>query len=186
MSDADPPANRRRVRRRTTPVAVLGFIAALAALGIWLLPARTLHPPADLGLSLLDGRTVTLATLRAHRPMLVAFWATTCEPCVEEVPVLVQLYRELKPRGVAFLAVTMPYDPPLRVQRFVQRDRLPYPVALDVTGQVERAFGGVDFIPTAFLLDADGNVLARRTGRLDPARVRHALEPEIARASPGS
>lgn len=161
--------------RRASPLAVLVFIAMLVALAAWLLPSRTLQPPADLQFTLLDGGTTSLAALRG-RPVLVAFWATTCVPCIEEVPDLVRLYREFRPRGLELIAVTMPYDPPLQVQRFVEQRGLPYHVALDLSGAVGRAFGGVGFIPTSFLLDADGNVLFRRTGKLDIHRTRQLLE----------
>lgn len=161
--------------RRASPLAVLVFIAMLVALAAWLLPSRALQPSANLRFTLLDGGTTSLAALRG-RPVLVAFWATTCVPCIEEVPDLVRLYREFHPRGLELIAVTMPYDPPLQVQRFVEERSVPYRVALDLSGAVSRAFGGVEFIPTSFLLDADGNVLFRRTGKLDVRRTRQLLE----------
>lgn len=154
---------------------MLVLVVLLVGLAAWLLPSRALQPPARLSFTLLDGNTTSLAALRG-RPVLVAFWATTCIPCVEEIPELVRLYREYQPRGLEIIAVAMPYDPPLQVQRFVQKRDLPYPVALDLSGSIGRAFGGVDFIPTSFLLDAHGNVLFRRTGKLDLRRTRQALE----------
>lgn len=168
-------ARRRDTRRRASPLVVLGFIVALVALAAWLLPSRELQPSPDLQLSLLDGRVIQLAALHGH-PALIAFWATTCVPCIEEMPDLIDLYREFRPRGLELIAVTMPYDPPLRVQRFAETHDMPYPVALDVSGKVGKAFGGVDFIPTTFLLDAQGNVVFRRTGKLDIARTRRLLE----------
>lgn len=154
---------------------VLGFIVVLAALAAWLLPSRELHPRADVDFQLLDGRTTSLKALRGH-PALIAFWATTCLPCIREIPDLVKLYQEFEPRGLRMIAVTLPYDPPSQVLHFVQQHRLPYPVALDISGEVGRAFGGVSFIPTTFMLDANGNVLFRRTGRLDLGRTREVLE----------
>ena len=157
---------------------MLAFIVLLVALAALLLPSRDRRLPANLAFSLLDGRVTSLAALRG-RPVLVAFWATTCVPCVEEIPDLIRLYREFRPLGLEVIAVSMPYDPPLQVQRFMQQYSLPYPVALDVSGEVAQAFGGVDFIPTTFMLDAEGIVLFRRTGKLDLTRTRQAIRRSI-------
>lgn len=165
-----------KLHRRASPLVVLGLIIALAAALAWLLPAQKPNPPATLNFTLLDGNNLALADLRG-RPVLIAFWATSCAPCVEELPDLIRLYRELLPRGFEMIAVAMPYDPPLQVQNFVRRNAVPYPVALDVRGEVARAFGGIDFVPTAFLLDPGGAVLYRQVGRLDIERARRLLEP---------
>ena len=165
-----------KLRRRASPLAVLGLIVALAALLAWLVPAQKPTPPADLTFDLLDGRDLALADLRG-RPVLVTFWATSCPPCVEELPDLVRLYRDLQPRGLELLAVAMPYDPPLQVRRFVHTHGLPYPVALDVMARAAQAFGGIEFVPTAFLLDPAGEIIYRQVGKLDIARTRRLLEP---------
>ena len=164
-----------KLRRRASPLIVLGLIFALAALLAWLLPSQQPDPPGELKFTLLDGRTLTLAELRG-RPVLVAFWATSCAPCVEEVPDFIQLYRDYRPRRFELIAVAMPYDPPLHVQKFVQQHDVPYPVALDLPGEAAKVFGGVDFIPQAFLLNTSGEIVYRQVGKLDLERVQRLLE----------
>ena len=163
-------------RRRASPLVVLGLIVAGAAAATLLLPGGRLHSPPSVSFTLLDGRTLPMSELRG-KPVLVAFWATTCAPCVDELPDLIELYRELHPRGLELIAVAMPYDPPVYVQTFARKWDLPYPVALDVEGQVWRAFEEVKFIPTVFLLDSQGEMISRQVGKLDVARTRRLLEP---------
>lgn len=158
------------VRRRASLLVVFGLIALLGALAALLLPGRRDTAP-DVTFTLLDGRTQALSALRG-RPVLVSFWATSCAPCIEELPDLVRLYRELKPKGFELIAVAMPYDPPLHVQDFVRRHDVPYPVALDVSGAAARAFEKVEFIPIAFLIDPGGEIVLRHIGKLDIERVR--------------
>lgn len=165
-----------KLHRRASPLVVLSLIIALAAVLAWLLPGQKPNPPATLNFTLLDGNKVSLADLRG-RPVLVAFWATSCAPCVEELPDLIQLYRELRPRGFEMLAVAMPYDPPLQVQNFIRQHAVPYPIAVDVRSEIAQAFGGIDFVPTAFVLDPAGDVVYRQVGRLDIERARRVLEP---------
>ena len=160
------------MKRRTAPLALLAAVVVLAAVLIWLLPSST--PSKETQFVLLDGRTITLASLRG-RPVLVSFWATSCAPCVQELPDLIRLYHEWQPRGFELIAVAMPYDPPSLVQQFVQQRGVPYPVALDLDGKITTAFGGVPYVPAAFLLTPDGRIELRYTGRLDMAKARRVI-----------
>ncbi|MBI3574377.1 MAG: TlpA family protein disulfide reductase [Gammaproteobacteria bacterium] len=162
---------------RRTAFAVFVF-AALAGLVVMLWPAPALRGVADTEFQLLDERKLALAALRG-RPVLVAFWATNCKPCVEELPDLIKLYNELYPRGFELIAVAMPYDPPLNVQTFVKNQNVPYPVALDVKGKIVRAFDGVPYVPMAFILDASGKIAYQQAGKLDIARARRIIEREL-------
>ena len=160
------------MKRRTPLLALLAAIVALAAALTWLLPSST--PSKETQFVLLDGRTVSLASLRG-RPVLVSFWATSCTPCVEELPDLIRLYHEWQPRGFELIAVAMPYDPPSLVQQFVQQRGVPYPVALDLDGKITTAFGGVPYVPAAFLLAPNGRIELQYTGRLDIAKAERVI-----------
>lgn len=176
-----------RWRRRASPLAVLALIAALTGIATALLPTPRPPPAADLSLVLLDGRVLHLAELRGH-PVLVAFWATSCPPCVEEQPELARFYNEFRPRGLEMLAIAMPYDPPAQVQSFVREREVPYPVVLDVAGIAWQAFDEVKFVPSAFVLDPQGRVVWEHIGKLDVERARRAIDPfltQISGSKPG-
>jgi peroxiredoxin len=163
------------VKKRTALLSLLAVGAVAAALALAFLPVDGTRPAPAATFTLLDGRNFTLAELR-ERPVLVSFWATTCPPCLEELPDLIRLYDELHPRGFELIAVAMPYDSPLHVRNFVQRHGVPYPVALDVDGGVTRAFGGVPFIPAAFLISPEGRIVYQHTGKLDTAKLRRMID----------
>ncbi len=160
------------IRRAAFAVFIL---AALGGLVIMLWPEPARRSMAETEFQLLDGRKLTLTALRG-RPLLVAFWATSCKPCVEELPDLIKLYKELNPKGFELIAVAMPYDRPLDVQNFVRERNVPYPVALDVEGKVVRAFDGVPYVPMAFLISPAGKIVYQQTGRLDIAKARRIIE----------
>lgn len=160
------------MKRRLALPVILSVAAVIAVAMALLLPSAT--PPSETEFTLLDGRKISLQSLRG-RPVLVSFWATTCPPCVEELPDLIRLYQEWHPLGLELVAVAMPYDPPILVQEFVQRRGVPYPVALDIDGKVTRAFGGVPYVPAAFLIAPNGNVVLSYTGRLDIAKARRII-----------
>lgn len=154
--------------------ALLVLAIALATGAALLLPASSVRSAPQIEFTLLDGGSAALESLRG-RPVLVSFWATTCTVCVAELPELIALYQELRPRGLEIIGVAMPYDPPSQVQRFVRQREVPYPIALDAQGIATRAFDGVRFTPTAFLLDPAGNIVFSQAGRLDTTRLRRMI-----------
>jgi thiol-disulfide isomerase/thioredoxin len=112
-----------------------------------------------------------MASLRG-RPVLVNFWATTCQPCIKEMPQLVELYREFAAQGLEVIGIAMAYDPPSRVVALSQSRQIPYPMALDISSAAARAFGGVQVTPTSFLIAPDGRLAYYRTGELEMQKVR--------------
>jgi len=154
--------------------AVLLAIGLLAAVIVWVLPGLKRADAPSVEFGLLDGTRIHLADLRG-RPVLLTFWSTTCGPCLEEIPDLVQLHDSLSSRGFKLIAVAMPYDPPLAVRDFARARKLPYAIAIDVQGVTARAFG-VSVIPSAVLIDRDGRIAWQQTGRIDPVRVRRLIE----------
>lgn len=160
------------MKRRLALPAILAVAAVIAVSVALLLPSSA--PPPETEFTLLDGRKVTLRSLRG-RPVLLSFWATTCGPCIEELPDLIRLYNDWHALGFELIAVAMPYDPPALVQEFVQRRGLPYSVALDVQGKLTSAFGGVPYVPAAFLIAPNGNIVMNSTGRLDIDKARRII-----------
>lgn len=168
-------------KRRGSMLLALGLISVATAMLIWWLPTRAPRAVEDVALALLEGREARLADFRGH-PVLVNFWATSCAPCVEELPALRALHTEYGARGVVMIAIAMPYDPPLHVARFAEQHRLPGHIVLDVRGEAVRAFGGVPYIPAAFLLDRQGRIVHSHIGLLDTERFRQAIELELVRS----
>jgi peroxiredoxin len=132
-------------------------------------------PAPDEPFVLIDGRKLSSEELRGT-PLLINFWATSCPTCIEEIPDLVALHRQYAGRGLTIIGVAMPYDPPPAVVSFSRQRELPYAVALDLEGRLARAYGDVRLTPTHILIDRDGNIVERSTGRLDLAAAREKIE----------
>ncbi|MHB8742481.1 MAG: TlpA disulfide reductase family protein [Sulfuricaulis sp.] len=161
------------MKKRTAPLVILAAAAALAWIATLLfVPASSVPPNTQF--VLLDGKKISLETLHG-RPVLVSFWSITCSPCIAELPDLAQLYQVWHRLGFEIIAVAMPDDPPSLVQAFVQDHHIPYPVALDLDSRDASAFGGVSYIPAAYLIAPDGNIVLSYTGRLDIGKVQRII-----------
>ncbi|MBL8252383.1 MAG: TlpA family protein disulfide reductase, partial [Candidatus Competibacter sp.] len=117
---------------------------------------------------------LTLEQLRG-KPVLVTFWATTCPSCTEEIPHLVELYRELHPKGLEIIGVAMAYDPPDQVRAMVEQRQIPYPIVLDTQEHIARAFDDVRLTPTSVLISPEGRIAHYRLGLLDMPKLRDAI-----------
>jgi len=143
------------------PGLALLFLSAL----LWVSP-KDLGQAPDIGLSLLDGRQISLSQLRGQ-PVLITFWATSCAICREEIPHLIKLHTDLAPAGFEVIAIAMAYDPPNRILSFSKGEGLPYAIALDIQGEAARAFGRIEATPTSFLIGPDGRIAYRKVGKIN-------------------
>jgi peroxiredoxin len=153
-------------------------IAVFAVLGalVYALMDKPSAPAATF--TTLDGKPLALGDLRG-KVVLVNFWATSCPGCIQEMPDMVETYKQYKDKGFEIVAVAMSYDPPNYVLNFVQTRQLPFPVALDVSGEHARAFGNVQLTPTSFLIDKDGRILEQKLGTLDFVKLKAMLDKEL-------
>jgi len=131
-------------------------------------------PAPDFQLPALDGRgDVRLADYRG-RPVIVNFWASWCNPCREEFPLLKQALRDHRAQRLAVIGVTY-QDIASDSRGFVKRQRATWPQGVDDGGAVADAFG-VRAIPQSFFVRADGTIAARVFGFTSEAALAGPLE----------
>lgn len=119
-------------------------------------------PAPDFRLPALNGRgDVSLADYRG-RPVIVNFWASWCNPCRKEFPLLKQALRDHRGRRLAVIGVTF-QDIPSDSRSFVKQRDATWPQGVDDGGAVASAFG-VRAIPQSFFVRPDGTIAARVFG----------------------
>jgi cytochrome c biogenesis protein CcmG/thiol:disulfide interchange protein DsbE len=133
-------------------------------------PPGTPAPP--LRLEGLDGRTVDLAALRG-RPVLVNFWATWCEPCVREFPLLRRAAATHRPDRLAVIGV-LTSDRPDPARAFARRHRATWPIGLDPAARTATAWGAVG-LPHTFFVRPDGTLATHQLGELTQASLDRQL-----------
>lgn len=107
------------------------------------------------------GKKVSLKDYRG-KVVFLAFWATWCEYCREEIPAMESLYRDYKDKGLEIVAVNIK-DKRADALAFIKKHRISYPVLMDPEGEVGLLYGAYA-TPTVYLIDRNGAVLARKWG----------------------
>ena len=109
------------------------------------------------------------------------FFASWCDPCVEEAPLLNRLQRRLAGRGTV-VGVSW-NDAIADAQAFVREYDVAFPVVRDVDGDFARAYG-VNGLPETFVLDPQGRIVALRRSQLTAEWVSAAIDPLLAAREP--
>lgn len=110
---------------------------------------------------------------------IINFWATDCPGCIKEMPGLTNIYNQLKGQGLQIIAVSMSYDPPNQVLNFTQKNKIPFPVVLDVDGQIARSFEQIRLTPTSILIDKNGKIIDKVIGELDFNKLNALLKKHL-------
>jgi thiol-disulfide isomerase/thioredoxin len=113
-----------------------------------------------------QGGTVSMQAFQG-RPLLVNFWATWCPPCVEELPLINDFYRQNKANGWQVLGLAV--DKLAPVQAFLHKMPLDFPVGMAGLSGAElgRGLGNLaGGLPFSVALDSNGRIAQRKLGRL--------------------
>ncbi|HEY5193757.1 MAG TPA: TlpA disulfide reductase family protein [Solirubrobacteraceae bacterium] len=155
------PRPRISLRTLLTGAGVVTALVAFVVFGLAGSSGRDGRPAPSLPLEHLSGPSVTLAALRGH-PVLVAFWASWCEPCEHEAPVLERFSRGLHGRATV-VGVNWEDLSLTNARSFIRRYGWTFPNVRDPDGTVGRDYG-LTGPPTTFVIDSAGRVRAALRG----------------------
>lgn len=110
----------------------------------------------------LDGNVVSSDQFKG-KVVVIDFWATWCPPCREEIPGYVSLQQKYAKDGLVIVGVSVDQDSADKVKKWVDAHKVSYTIVMQ-DDEVIAAFGGMDAIPTTFLIDRDGNIRDKKVG----------------------
>jgi thiol-disulfide isomerase/thioredoxin len=121
-----------------------------------------------------DGIVHRLADWRG-RPLVVNFWATWCEPCRREIPLLKALRRERAADSLEIVGIAVDY--PDDVRKYAQTHGIDYPVLIGDQGLgAVTAFGVDTVLPFSVFADRQGRVVTLKVGELRPDEAKLILD----------
>lgn len=123
------------------------------------------------------GKTHTLAGYKG-KWVLVNYWATWCPPCLEEIPDLVALH-ENKKNNLVVIGIALDFRSAKQVTDFAEGLLVNYPIVLG-TPQIVNQIGPVQGLPTTYLYNPDGKMVAQQVGAITRASVESYIASKAA------
>jgi thiol-disulfide isomerase/thioredoxin len=166
-------------KRFLTLAVLIGLFCT--AIGIYIGNRQTNPQPAKssavqqlTALSLTDSQgTLQKLSQWQGKFLLVNFWATWCAPCVQEMPELSELQKDLSKSNVQLIGLGI--DSPSNIVEFAQKYQISYPLfAAGMEGtELSRQLGNqAAGLPFTVLISPDGNLLKSYLGRLNMVQLR--------------
>ena len=115
----------------------------------------------------LQGREVTSADFKG-KVVVVDFWATWCPPCRAEIPGYIALQKKYADKGLVIVGISVDENGAAAVAPFAKAKGINYQMLL-FNDDVVAAFGGIEGIPTTFLIDREGNIRDKKVGMAEEA-----------------
>ena len=157
-----------RITLALTTALLIGCILHFYPSGPQTVRATTVKPShdrrnaPDFTLKDADGKIVHLADYKG-KVVLLDFWATWCPPCKVEIPWFMDIQRKNKDRGFEVLGVAMDDNGWEDVKPFLADMKVNYRVVVG-DDETSKAYGGVEDLPTTFLIDRQGKIAAIHVG----------------------
>ncbi|MEY3607631.1 MAG: hypothetical protein RLZZ447_419 [Verrucomicrobiota bacterium] len=114
-----------------------------------------------------DGKPVRFADFKG-KVVVIDFWATWCPPCREEIPGYIEMTKKYGKDGLVIIGISLDQAGPGVVRPFMAKSGINYPIVMGDDATVA-AFGGVEGIPTTFLIDREGRIRDKKVGMMAAA-----------------
>jgi cytochrome c biogenesis protein CcmG/thiol:disulfide interchange protein DsbE len=130
------------------------------------------RPAIPFELKSLEGRPVGL-TMFQGKPLVMNFFASWCDPCREEMPLINEIAANGSKLGYSVLGVAVE-DSRAAVSEYAQQAKLIFPIALDLNNTVKRAYR-IYGPPATFFIDSHGIIRDVVLGPITAERARDGL-----------
>lgn len=112
-----------------------------------------------------DGKAVSSDQFKG-KVVILDFWATWCPPCRAEIPGYVALQKKYGADGLVIIGISKDEEGPRRadaIRRFVASFGINYTIVVS-NDDLENALGGIEAIPTTFIIDRSGKIVNKKVG----------------------
>ena len=149
-------------------------------------PNAAAKPAPEVTLKDLEGKDLSLSQYKG-KVVLVNFWATWCEPCLVEIPWLIEMQQKYAAKGFTVLGIAMDEEGAKVVTPWVNKERfdvngaksqMNYPIVIGNDAAADK-FGGLLGYPTSVLITRDGKIVKRITGIISSEEISKSIESQL-------
>ena len=110
----------------------------------------------------LDGKTIHSTDFKG-KVVVLNFWATWCPPCRAEIPGFIALQKKYATQGLTVIGVSVDQASLKTIKSFTKKNDINY-LVVQSDKKIEDAFGGIDALPTTFIIDRSGHIVKQHLG----------------------
>ncbi len=117
-----------------------------------------------------DGKTYSFSEYTKNKVVFINFWGTWCPPCKREIPDIISLYNDYKNKDVVVVGIALERDPSTAVQKvkdYAEKNGINYINFADTRQELAMAYGGIQAVPTTFIVDKSGTITETIIGMRD-------------------
>jgi peroxiredoxin len=119
----------------------------------------------DFALTDMSGKKTTISRIEG-KVILINFWATWCESCLQEMPSIVQLRENFHSKGLEIIGINLDENPAAVVPRAVKQYQMGFPVFQDPNGKIAELFD-VYAIPLTVIMNKKREIIYLQNGEKD-------------------
>jgi thiol-disulfide isomerase/thioredoxin len=116
------------------------------------------------------GKTMSYSELTKGKVVLLNFWGTWCPPCRHEIPDLIKIATDLKNKNFVMIGVALERDQNgalKKVKSFAEAQKINYVLFVDDSREIVNAYGGINAVPTTYIIDKEGKIAETIVGMRD-------------------
>lgn len=163
-------------------LAVVAFLAIITALA-WSSPLqKASQVAADQSIAApgwqlkdVNDKTIRSADFKG-KVVILDFWATWCAPCRMEIPGFIALQKKYAQQGLVVVGASVDEGGASMVKQFMEELGMNYVVVL-ADEKMQDQFGGIEVVPTTFVIDRGGHIVKKYIGLTDESEFEQELKP---------
>lgn len=130
----------------------------------------------DFELNDMNENLVNNSVFRDYKYTLINMWGTFCNPCIEEIPALQELYEENKDINIIGIAADG-YNNEIKVFEILNQLEVGYTNLIPNKEFIEKFLSKLEVVPVSIIVDSDGKILETIVGSKTKAEYEEILKP---------